>query len=147
VTISCSELHVETVRDLLNIKNEQVQLMTNHWKWTPTVLQIRTFKDAETVLKKAYDNRSTSATKLNDQSSRSHCIFQLKIERSGKCGSLNMVDLAGSENINASGATGQCRDEANAINKQLTSLKDVISAIANHHQHVPFRNSKLTSLL
>jgi hypothetical protein len=62
-------------------------------------------------------------------------------------GSLNLVDLAGSENINASGVVGLNKQEALAINVHLTALKDVISAMLQGRSHIPFRNSKLTSLL
>ena len=62
-------------------------------------------------------------------------------------GTLNLIDLAGSERILDSQVTGKRRDEAIAINKHLTCLGDCISAIQNEAKHVPFRNSKLTLIL
>ena len=77
--------------------------------------------------------RSTSSTKSNDQSSRSHFLFRLKITGVNEAaeqrteGELNLVDLAGSERIKDSGVSGKGLEEAKFINKSLTSLGDVIS--------------------
>jgi hypothetical protein len=77
--------------------------------------------------------RSTSTTKSNDQSSRSHFLFRLKITGVNEAaeqrteGELNLVDLAGSERIKDSGVSGKGLEEAKFINKSLTSLGDVIS--------------------
>lgn len=56
-------------------------------------------------------------------------------------------DLAGSERVKRSEATGQCLKEAQHINKSLSALGDVISSLKSKAGHVPFRNSKLTYLL
>ena len=109
--------------------------MTNQWKWNPSTVIVKSAQDVAIMLKKAYENRSIASTNLNETSSRSHCIYQLKIKTKRTetdkwiDGSLNLVDLAGSENINASGVVGERKEEATAINKHLTALKDVVSAM------------------
>jgi len=62
-------------------------------------------------------------------------------------GKLNLVDLAGSENIERSGATGKRAAEAGRINKSLTTLGRVITALVEHRDHIPYRESNLTRLL
>ena len=86
---------------------------------------------------------------MNEHSSRSHCIFQFKIwdSKEKECGALNLIDLAGSERANSTGAVGARLQEAKAINKSLSSLSGCINAISAKESHVPFRNSKLTFLL
>ncbi|KAF9104153.1 kinesin-like nuclear fusion protein [Mortierella sp. GBA35] len=105
------------------------------------------------LLKKAADNRSVGSTQMNERSSRSHSVFTLRltgknwITGESSEGTLNLIDLAGSERLSQSGATGDRLRETQAINRSLSSLGDVISSIANSDSHVPFRNSKLTYLL
>ena len=94
---------------------------------------------------------------MNDQSSRSHSLFQITVERSeigvdGKqhirVGKLNMVDLAGSERLSKTGATGDGLKEATKINLSLSTLCHVISALTDPKStYIPYRDSKLTRLL
>jgi len=58
--MSCLEIHIETVRDLLNTSNEQLQIMTNQIKFKPTEIEVRDYSDVEFVLKKARDNRKVA---------------------------------------------------------------------------------------
>ncbi len=99
--------------------------------------------------------RSVASTQMNAVSSRSHSVFMLhlsgKNEDSGTAveGALNLCDLAGSERLDRSGAGNDAKrlKETQAINKSLSCLGDVFTALSSGSSHVPFRNSKLTYLL
>ncbi|KAK3103476.1 hypothetical protein FSP39_019513 [Pinctada imbricata] len=152
------EIYNETVRDLLgngkdNIKHElktagQEVVVTNL-----TMVKVTMEREVHNLLEKASQNRSVAGTRCNQRSSRSHSVFRLKIVgknsiTSEECsGTLNLVDLAGSEKLKESGSEGQRLKETKAINSSLSSLGNVIMALANKDNHIPYRNSKLTSLL
>lgn len=108
------------------------------------------------ILKKGIKQRQTAATLCNKNSSRSHSIFTLKImiketavtgEDVVRHGQLNLVDLAGSECVGRSGVKGEQKREAGSINQSLLTLGRVITALVDHHGHIPYRDSKLTRLL
>lgn len=90
--------------------------------------------DMEKAMKIGNANRSTGATNMNEHSSRSHAIFQIRIEMAEvgaakkcvKVGKLNLVDLAGSERQSKTGATGDRLKEASKINKSLSALGTII---------------------
>ncbi|XP_059398969.1 uncharacterized protein LOC132131060 [Carassius carassius] len=98
-------------------------------------------------------NRHIAATKMNVESSRSHLIIGIMIESrnltngSVSFGKLSLVDLAGSERAAKTGAKDDQLKEANSINKSLSALGDVISALSVDQPHVPYRNNKLTQLM
>lgn len=101
----------------------------------------------------AQDRRHTCATKLNTDSSRSHLIFTITVESTKSktnqvaIGKLLLCDLAGSERVKKSEATGEQMKEAQSINKSLTALGDVVESLTRNADHVPYRNHKLTLLL
>lgn len=93
---------------------------------------------AQELLRRAARARSTDATAMNAESSRSHSVFTLHItgrNEAGDCrllGSLSLVDLAGSERLARSGAEGQRQKETCAINKSLSSLGDIFQVRCRH---------------
>ncbi|GMJ13529.1 hypothetical protein like AT1G63640 [Hibiscus trionum] len=100
-----------------------------------------------------FKNRAVGATALNARSSRSHSVVTVHVRgkdlKTGAVlyGNLHLVDLAGSERVDRSEVTGDRLREAQHINKSLSSLGDVIFALAQKCPHVPYRNSKLTQVL
>ena len=100
-------------------------------------------------------NRSIAATRMNEKSSRSHSIFLLTVYQkntstdAAKMGKLYLCDLAGSEKVGKTNASGQTLEEAKMINKSLSALGNVINALteAKSGAHIPYRDSKLTRIL
>lgn len=97
--------------------------------------------------------RHVGSTLMNATSSRSHLIFALFIEafnrqtKKTSVGKLSFVDLAGSERVGKTGATADRLKEAQAINKSLSALGNVISALSTNEKFIPYRDNKLTQLL
>ncbi|XP_047334579.1 kinesin-like protein KIN-14N [Impatiens glandulifera] len=162
------EIYNETIRDLLSSSCPDMGRITENGKqqytikhdqngntWVPslTVKHVESIEQVYELLNQAEKNRSVGKTQMNEESSRSHFVFTLHISginvRTGQQveGILNLIDLAGSERLSKSGSTGDRLKETQAINTSLSALTDVIYALANKQEHVPFRNSKLTYLL
>jgi kinesin family protein C1 len=163
---SMLEIYNETIRDLLAPGRSNSVEMSAGKQYTIkhdaqgnttvsdlTTADVFSTADVTSLLEKASHSRSVGRTQMNEQSSRSHFVFTLKIFGSNEStgqqvqGVLNLIDLAGSERLAKSGSTGDRLKETQAINKSLSALSDVIFAIAKNDDHVPFRNSKLTYLL
>ena len=72
--------------------------------------------------------RKVNSTHINQESSRSHCIFTLNVKAknietgSELCSKIHLVDLAGSERVSKSHAEGIILTEAKSINLSLTYL-------------------------
>ena len=113
--------------------------------------------DSEEKLLALFDkgnkSRSVGSTKMNAESSRSHSIFAVLIEcynqttKKTSVGKFSLIDLAGSERVGKTGATAERLKEAQSINKSLSALGDVISALSTNEKFIPYRNNKLTQLM
>ncbi|KNA15247.1 hypothetical protein SOVF_099940 isoform B [Spinacia oleracea] len=165
--VSMLEIYNETIRDLLSThKSSSIDNGTSAKQYNIkhdangnthvsdlTLVDVRSSKEVAYLLEKAAQSRSVGKTLMNEQSSRSHFVFTLRISGVNESteqqvqGVLNLIDLAGSERLSKSGSTGDRLKETQAINKSLSSLSDVIFALSKREDHVPFRNSKLTYLL
>ncbi|XP_037579069.1 kinesin-like protein KIFC1 [Dermacentor silvarum] len=157
------EVYNETLRDLL-VPPSQAQASTPLQlkmarKDGPvavanlTEVAVTSAEQISQLLRCARKNRAVAATKCNERSSRSHSVFRLDIvghnshSGLGCRGRLNLVDLAGSERLSESQSEGARLREAQNINRSLANLGNVILALSNRADHVPYRNSKLTHLL
>lgn len=159
VSIICSlmEVYNENVYDLLapegRVKRDIKVGAQGAFVHLLTEREITNQEETETLMMDGDKNRSVAATSMNAESSRSHLLFQIRVDTVNKVSGmrssakLTLVDLAGSERIAKSEVTGDQLVEAAAINKSLSALGQCFQAIAKQAPHVPFRNSKLTHVL
>ena len=156
VKLSMLEIYNEAYRDLLSSQRTKLEVKRTkdgrNEVYGLTIVDVASLEEVQRHVEAGSLLRHTGAHDLNDRSSRSHLILSLDVECKKKdetlTAKLNLVDLAGSERLSRTGATGDRLKEAQAINKSLSSLGDVVNALAKKTQcHVPYRNSKLTYLL
>ncbi|PQM39729.1 kinesin-4 [Prunus yedoensis var. nudiflora] len=117
-----------------------------------TMHSVNSTTDVLNLMKFGEMNRMVSSTAINNRSSRSHSVLTIHVHGKDTSGGtlrscLHLVDLAGSERVDKSEVTGDRLKEAQYINKSLSCLGDVITALAQKNSHIPYRNSKLTLLL
>eukprot|EP01117_Protostelium_nocturnum_P014748 TRINITY_DN5644_c0_g1_i1.p1 TRINITY_DN5644_c0_g1~~TRINITY_DN5644_c0_g1_i1.p1 ORF type:complete len:2035 (-),score=923.82 TRINITY_DN5644_c0_g1_i1:31-6135(-) len=167
VEVSFMEIYNETVKDLLNPKNKGKLKVRNHPKIGPYVedlskLAVKSFAEIDNLMDEGTKARTVASTNMNATSSRSHAVFTIDFTTAKLTGDastssetlsrINLVDLAGSERAASTGNTGVRLKEGANINKSLSSLGKVISALAANsttkkQTHVPYRDSVLTWLL
>ena len=167
VYASYLEIYNEQVQDLLNPTNSAlpVRLSTEKGFYVENlfVVECEVLDDCLAVMEEGLRNRRVASHSLNEHSSRSHGLMAITIESETtdpedgriirKKGKMTFVDLAGSEKLKESKATGDTLTETLNINKSLLTLGNCISALAdmrkkrNGTTHIPYRDSKLTKLL
>nr|XP_014094676.1 kinesin-like protein Klp68D [Bactrocera oleae] len=156
VDVSYLEIYMEELRDLLKPNSKHLEVRERgSGVYVPNLhaINCKSVDDMLNVMHIGNKNRTVGFTNMNEHSSRSHAIFMIRIEMCDietntiKVGKLNLIDLAGSERQSKTGASAERLKEASKINLALSSLGNVISALAENSPHVPYRDSKLTRLL
>ncbi|XP_073325600.1 kinesin-like protein KIF1B isoform X1 [Pagrus major] len=168
VEVSYMEIYCERVRDLLNPKNKGNLRVREHPLMGPYVedlskLAVTSYTDIADLMDAGNKARTVAATNMNETSSRSHAVFTIVFTQrkhdsetdlsTEKVSKISLVDLAGSERADSTGAKGTRLKEGANINKSLTTLGKVISALAEVSKKkkktdfIPYRDSVLTWLL
>ncbi|XP_035511799.1 kinesin-like protein KIF1B isoform X7 [Morone saxatilis] len=168
VEVSYMEIYCERVRDLLNPKNKGNLRVREHPLLGPYVedlskLAVTSYTDIADLMDAGNKARTVAATNMNETSSRSHAVFTIVFTQkkhdsetdlsTEKVSKISLVDLAGSERADSTGAKGTRLKEGANINKSLTTLGKVISALAEVSKKkkktdfIPYRDSVLTWLL
>jgi Kinesin motor domain len=157
VQVSYVEIYLEKVRDLLNPAQDNLKIREGKKKGIyidgVTDFYVGSFNDVLRIMKKGDMNRSIAATRMNAKSSRSHSVFIMTVTQrhtqtnATKTSKLIMVDLAGSEKVRKTGASGLTLLQAQHTNKSLAALGNVINSLTESRSHIPYRDSKLTRLL
>uniref|UniRef100_A0A452UPV8 Kinesin family member 13A n=1 Tax=Ursus maritimus TaxID=29073 RepID=A0A452UPV8_URSMA len=164
VEVSYMEIYNEKVRDLLDPKgNRQSLKVREHKVLGPYVdglsqLAVTSFEDIESLMSEGNKSRTVAATNMNEESSRSHAVFNIIITQT-------LYDLQSGVrrrsvrsawwtwHVSKTGAAGERLKEGSNINKSLTTLGLVISSLADQaagkgkNKFVPYRDSVLTWLL
>ncbi|XP_059148912.1 kinesin-like protein KIF28 isoform X2 [Physella acuta] len=167
VTFSMLEIYNEQVRDLLSKDNPKGGLQVRQnprlgmfYVQDLKKIPVGSYAEIEMRMEQGTSNRTVASTNMNATSSRAHTVVTIvfdQISRQGdgeetkKSSTMNLVDLAGSERADSTGATGDRLKEGANINKSLSALGNVISALADASEKkkvvVPYRESVLTKLL
>lgn len=155
ISASFFEIYGGKVFDLLNDKAKLRVLEDGKNVVQVVGLQERVCESVDDVLKLislGSQVRTSGQTAANNQSSRSHAVFQIILRNREKAlklhGKFSLIDLAGNERgADTSSANRQTRMEGAEINKSLLALKECIRALGRKGAHLPFRASKLTQVL
>ncbi|XP_055526887.1 kinesin heavy chain-like [Wyeomyia smithii] len=158
IKVSYYEIYLDKIRDLLDVSkvNLSVHEDKNRVPYVKGVTErfVSSPEDVFEVIEQGKSNRHIAVTNMNEHSSRSHSVFLINVKQENLenqkklSGKLYLVDLAGSEKVSKTGAEGTVLDEAKNINKSLSALGNVISALADDKKtHIPYRDSKLTRIL
>ncbi|XP_032066599.1 kinesin heavy chain [Thamnophis elegans] len=158
IKVSYFEIYLDKIRDLLDVTKTSLSVHEDKNR-VPFVKGcterfVSSPEEILDVIDEGKSNRHVAVTNMNEHSSRSHSIFLINIKQENMeteqklSGKLYLVDLAGSEKVSKTGAEGAVLDEAKNINKSLSALGNVISALAEGTKsYVPYRDSKMTRIL
>uniref|UniRef100_A0A8C5I6B4 Kinesin-like protein n=1 Tax=Gouania willdenowi TaxID=441366 RepID=A0A8C5I6B4_GOUWI len=159
IKVSYFEIYLDKIRDLLDVSktNLSVHEDKNRVPYVKGCTERFVCSPDEVMdtIDEGKSNRHVAVTNMNEHSSRSHSIFLINVKQENTqteqklSGKLYLVDLAGSEKVSKTGAEGAVLDEAKNINKSLSSLGNVISALAEGtvSAYIPYRDSKMTRIL
>lgn len=161
LSVSMLEVYNEKIRDLLVENSDQpskkleIKQSAEGTQEVPGLVEARVHGTSEVweLLKSGSRVRSVGSTNANELSSRSHCLLRVTVTGENLLNGqktrshLWLVDLAGSERVGKIEVEGERLKESQFINKSLSALGDVISALASKTSHIPYRNSKLTHIL
>ncbi|UYV62320.1 KIF5B, partial [Cordylochernes scorpioides] len=181
IKVSYFEIYLDKIRDLLDVTktNLSVHEDKNRVPYVKGATErfVTSPEEVMEVIDEGKANRHIAVTNMNEHSSRSHSVFLINVKQENLenqkklSGKLYLVDLAGSEKVSKTGAEGMVLDEAKNINKSLSALGNVISALADGNEdkktyvsaptisrkkgmdcvlqksHIPYRDSKLTRIL
>lgn len=158
IKVSYFEIYLDKIRDLLDVSktNLSVHEDKNRVPYVKGATErfVTSPEEVMEVIDEGKSNRHIAVTNMNEHSSRSHSVFLINVKQENLenqkklSGKLYLVDLAGSEKVSKTGAEGMVLDEAKNINKSLSALGNVISALADGNKsHIPYRDSKLTRIL
>ncbi|KAG9267971.1 kinesin-1 heavy chain [Astyanax mexicanus] len=157
IKVSYFEIYLDKIRDLLDVSktNLSVHEDKNRVPYVKGCTErfVCSPEEVMDTIDEGKSNRHVAVTNMNEHSSRSHSIFLINVKQENTqteqklSGKLFLVDLAGSEKVSKTGAEGAVLDEAKNINKSLSALGNVISALAEGTTYVPYRDSKMTRIL
>ncbi|KDQ07414.1 hypothetical protein BOTBODRAFT_609753 [Botryobasidium botryosum FD-172 SS1] len=159
LSVTYMEIYKDEVYDLLVPRENAPKLSVRENDEGKVVVanltekSISSCEEFEKIFSVACKSRSVGSTNLNHASSRSHAALAIKVsiydpqENTVLTGQINLVDLAGSENNKLTGNDPIRMAESAAINKSLSVLGQVVHAINQGSQRIPYRDSKLTRIL
>jgi kinesin family member 18/19 len=165
VKVSFLEIYNEMIRDLLIISNDVLDLREDAQHGIHvagiSIIDVDSPEEVMDLLFFGNENRTQEATNVNETSSRSHAVLEIRVAQKNKSedvhediniGKLSMIDLAGSERAARTQNRGIRMVEGAMINRSLLSLGNCINALVENVEkgtthHIPYRDSKLTRLL
>ncbi|CAF1060448.1 unnamed protein product [Adineta ricciae] len=148
------EIYCTKVFDLFNEK-KRLRVLEDHKNLVQVVgkkeEQVESVEDVMALIRRGMSVRTSGTTSANENSSRSHAVFQITLKKKNvtkEYGKISLIDLAGSER----GRDTQTNDkttlmEGAQINKSLLTLKECIRSLGRNAEHIPFRGSTLTKVL